>query len=171
MTYSHADFKGSPVEVARAREEALANGLRHLATCCYRVFSEPLQIDSNGEFLLVMQSTGVANWSRQFGKRLAAILSPNRPRMGTFPANSISELNSWCMMNHFDVERMLEQFEATEHHFLCRFVGQKSGSLGVCYPIADVKVFSVSTFEKIRLAVYKAGYESVSNLTYHIVEK
>ncbi len=174
MTYSHHDFHNlSPVDAARARETALANGLRHLAASFGKEFKEPLQIDSNGEIDLII-SDPLNQWSTscgRYGDALAKVLSPHGPRTGIVPASSIDGLNGWCRMNHFGVAAMLEQFESTERTFRCKFFGKKSGALGVAYWINDVEVFSVSTFEKIRLAVYKAGYEAVSELAYIIVEK
>lgn len=179
MTYSHYEFKGSPVEAADAREKALAEGLHHLATCCGKSFQGPLQINSRGEFSLVMNDPGIGRDGGQaliqtdagrYGELLASILSPHGPRTGIAPARSIHPFNGWCSMSHFDVQAMLEQFEATQRTFVCKFYGRKAGALGICGWIEGVQVFSVSTFEKIRIAVYNAGYEHVSSLTYTILE-
>jgi hypothetical protein len=50
--------------------------------------------------------------------------------------------------------------------YLCKFYGRKSGALGICYWIEGVEVKSENDSEKIKLAVYEAGYEEVSRLTY-----
>jgi hypothetical protein len=50
--------------------------------------------------------------------------------------------------------------------FSCNFFGKKAGALGICYWFNDVIVNSEDTPEAIRLAVYNAGHECVSKLTY-----
>ena len=55
---------------------------------------------------------------------------------------------------------------------MCKFFGRRAGALGVCYWISDVKVQAESaSFDIVNLAVYNAGYESVSNLTYEPYKK
>ncbi len=54
---------------------------------------------------------------------------------------------------------------------MCKFRGRIVGALGICYMISDVKVTCENDPEKIRLAVYNAGYEEVSNLTYETYKK
>jgi hypothetical protein len=173
MTYHHHDFKGSPIEVAIAREQKLAEGLRHLAACFEKKFKEPLQINSNGEFLLsIVDPTDPSGvFCGQYEDALASIISPHSPRTGIYPTTFIDGVNGWCWMTHFNVARMLEQFEAKERTFLCTFYGKKAGETGSDYWNPDVEVFSVSTQEKILAALTKAGYENINSLTYTIAEQ
>lgn len=103
--YSHADFTGSPWEIGNKREKALADGLRRFAKHHGYVFKEPLQIDSIGEMNLFIKDG-------TFGPSMELIRHHN-PRCGMYPTKHMCQENSWCMMNHFDVERLLEEWEAT----------------------------------------------------------
>ena len=115
MKYSHADFEGSPVAVAGKREIALANGLRLLARWHSKEFREPLSINSVGEIELIIKNPDAAEeqagFCGRYGDALAARIARYNPRTGTQPSNHMSPDNGWCYMNHFDVERMLTDFE------------------------------------------------------------
>ena len=107
----------TPLEQSRTREANLAKGLRELARLHGIIFREPLGINSNGEFSLVV-SNGTPRDSSidptgQYGVKLAEIIGRFHPRTGYAPANSIDPSNGWCYMNHFDVERMLESVSLT----------------------------------------------------------
>lgn len=55
---------------------------------------------------------------------------------------------------------------------MCKFYGRRAGALGICYWFSDVKVQSESnSHDAVNLAVYNAGYEEVSNLTYEPYKK
>jgi hypothetical protein len=111
--YSHAAFPGKPVQQADAREAALAAGLRRLAKRHGIAFREPLQIDSRGEFPLVVSNgtpkDGPQDFCGQYGEALAAVISRHNPRTGRVPTSYMSPENGWCRMNHFDVQAMLEE--------------------------------------------------------------
>lgn len=99
--------KLKPLEVSIVRGAMLAAGLRALAIICGKEFDTDLNINSNGEIMLRIPLNGDPQVCGEYGERLAAILSPYRPRCGYSPMSSIDPRNGWCYMNHFDVERML----------------------------------------------------------------
>lgn len=103
----------SPLELARERETRLAQGLRDLAAKHGKTFKEPLAIDSRGEFNLFIEldppRPGFPGACGQYGDSLAAIISPHSPRCGMAPGAHIDGQQGWCMMHHFDVERMLSK--------------------------------------------------------------
>lgn len=101
--YAHAAFPGVGIQQADAREKALADGLRALATKYGFDFKEPLQITSNGEFVLSLA------YNARYGEAFVLLLNKHRPRTGMHPTKFIDPSNSWCMMNHFDVARMLDE--------------------------------------------------------------
>lgn len=102
----------TPWEIGRLRESKLADGLRALAVRHGIKFREPLHIDSNGEFPLVVIGTEEP-FCGQYGEKLARIIGAHRPRTGIHAqeGNYMLAENGWCYMNHFDVERMLEAQE------------------------------------------------------------
>lgn len=108
--YDHAAFPGAPVQQADAREQALADGLRRLATKFGLTFQEPLHIDSRGEFNLFLE-TGA-----RYGETFVLLLNKHSPRTGVAPTKFIDPLNSWCMMSHFNVARMLDEAGARSLH-------------------------------------------------------
>lgn len=101
----------NPLEQSRQREAKLVQGLRQLATKYGTTFREPLQIDSRGEFSLVISNRtthdGATDPTGQYGEPLAELLSQFNPRTGTALTRFLLPENGWCYMHHFDVERML----------------------------------------------------------------
>jgi hypothetical protein len=112
--YSHAAFPGKPIQQGDAREAALADGLRELAACFGVTLREPLHIDSNGEFSLVVSNGTARDFAGdpcgQYGKEFADLIARYNPRMGLTPSRFMSPENGWCRMNHFDAQTMLERF-------------------------------------------------------------
>jgi hypothetical protein len=102
MNYEHSNFPGKPVQQADARGTALKEGLRRLATKFGFVFQERLHINSRGEIDLFL-------FSGSFGEEFVKLLNKHNPRTGIYPTKFMDPSNSWCMMNHFDVARMLEE--------------------------------------------------------------
>lgn len=107
--FSHSSFTGNPCEVAEQREQALADGLRAFAKSHGIEFREPLNINSLGEFRLVVINPVDPNglFCGQFGTA-ADIIAKHNPRTGVSPSKFMSPYNGWCSMNHFDVENLLE---------------------------------------------------------------
>lgn len=102
MKYDHANFPGKPVQQAEARGQALKEGLRRLADKFGLVFEENLNIDSRGEIKLFL-------FGGTYGPEFVKLLNKHNPRTGIYPTKFIDPSNNWCMMNHFDVARMLEE--------------------------------------------------------------
>jgi hypothetical protein len=105
--------KLSPVLAGDYRAHHLAEGLRELAKKHGIKFREPLHIDTNGEFHLTVSNgtphDGPNDGCGRYGT-LAPILVKYRPRTGIYPTKHLSaEHDGWCMMNHFDVEKMLNE--------------------------------------------------------------
>lgn len=102
ISYDHTAFPGTPWEQGHNREVALADGLRKLAATFGLQFKEPLHIDSRGEFNLFLVD------GQRYGDAFVALLNQHSPRTGYAPTKYMDPANSWCIMNHFDVQRMLE---------------------------------------------------------------
>lgn len=101
----------TPFELGRRREQRLAQELIALAKKHGVVLREPLQIDTNGEYCLAVSNgsvnDGPSDPCGDFGA-LAKVLSKYRPRTGARPSKVYS-YDGWCYMNHFDVEKMIEE--------------------------------------------------------------
>lgn len=100
--------KLSPVGHRDAREAALASGLVAMAEDFGVTLQQPLHVDGRGELRIVAihpdgrsPDTGCG----RFGA-FAEKLSQHQARTGV-AAGHISPENGWCLMNHFDVSRML----------------------------------------------------------------
>jgi len=120
MTYSDTiqeECKGlSPYHAGMHREKMLACGLRMLALYHGIRFREPLQIDSNGEFALVAMLNHeevYTPWASvqcgPYGETFVALLNKHNPRTGIRPTKYMHAKDGWCRINHFDVERMLNE--------------------------------------------------------------
>jgi hypothetical protein len=94
----------TPWEAGRMRESMLATGLRTLGAKHGLLFREPLQIDSNGEF-----SLAVDHDVHGYGQPFVDLLNRHNPRTGILPTKHMDPRNGWCRINHFDVERMLNE--------------------------------------------------------------
>ncbi len=108
MTFSEIiakETKGmNPWETGQKREQLLASGLRTLGAKFGLLFREPLYIDSNGEFSLVVDHD-----VRSYGQPFVDLLNKHNPRTGVRPTKYMDPRNGWCRINHFDVERMLNE--------------------------------------------------------------
>lgn len=105
---THLDRTLKPVQLGDQRRQALIEGLHGLAAQYGREI-EHTDIDARGEMRFV-----VAN-GKGFGDELAKILSLVPRRYGISPCASpaIAE-NSWCWINHFDVERLIQLIAQTQ---------------------------------------------------------
>lgn len=101
------EFEG--IHPSRKRELILADGLRTLAKNNNIQLKEPLQIDSLGEFSIVVEPEKGAytNSCGKFGDTFAKTISQYEPRTGVIPTKHLDGLNGWCRINHFSVEKML----------------------------------------------------------------
>ena len=98
----------TPMGHRDARESAMVKALAALAKEFDVQILEPIHVDSRGELKIVAihpDGRPPSMGCGQFGA-FAELLSRNRARMGIAPGH-ISPENGWCMMNHFDVERMV----------------------------------------------------------------
>lgn len=100
--FDHASFPGQGYQQALARGAALADGLRKLAARYSVTLQERLHINSQGEIDIV--TVGGA----PYGEAFAAILTKHKARTGFPGPNLLHAGDNWCMMNHFNVARMLE---------------------------------------------------------------
>ena len=102
-----------PVQLADAREAGLVEGLYGLAAE-YGVHIAFTCINSNGEMAFNVKS-GYNGCSGIYGEQLASWLSRVPHRYGLAATDSpVLPENSWCWINHFDVERLLRMV-ATEY--------------------------------------------------------
>tara|TARA_B100001105_G_scaffold253545_1_gene247331 strand:- start:1843 stop:2886 length:1044 start_codon:yes stop_codon:yes gene_type:complete len=100
--------KLSPVGHRDAREAALASGLVAMAEDFGVKLQQPLHVDSRGELRIVAlhpDGRSPEMGCGQFGA-FAEKLSQHQARTGV-AAGHIAPENGWCLMNHFDVSRML----------------------------------------------------------------
>ena len=98
----------APFQAGYKRETLLAAGLRTLASRFGLRFREPLYIDTNGEFSLVCCSDIVGK-APCYGQPFVDLLNKHNPRTGVYPTKYMDPSNNWCRINHFDVERMLNE--------------------------------------------------------------
>lgn len=115
LRMAHTQFAAaelSPVAHSHAREAALAHALQNLAATYGVMLEAPLQIDSRGEFSIVSRPEGSVRGmgTSPFGE-FAEVLNKHRPRTGVLPG-TLDPSNGWCLMNHFDVERMVVEHSA-----------------------------------------------------------
>lgn len=103
----------SALDFARIRETLLGECLYELAKEQGVVLQRPLSIDARGEFRLVALKSATSNpnveGTAPFGAVLGGLLTRHFARTGTHPG-SISAANGWCMLNHFDAERMVREY-------------------------------------------------------------
>ncbi len=94
-------------EHGRKREELLGKCVAKLANFYGVELRKPLQIDSRGEFALVVdnQSDPLANF-----KAMAHILNRHEPRCGATPGSILMPGQStWCQLHHFGAETMVRE--------------------------------------------------------------
>jgi hypothetical protein len=94
---------------SRARQEAISKALNAVAALQGVTLRLPLQIDSNGDYSIVATSKDAPNPlypGNKYGS-LAEVLNRHNPRCGMYGSSTLLPEGNWCMMNHFDVERMV----------------------------------------------------------------
>lgn len=91
-----------------AREAALASGLVAMAEEFGVKLQQPLHVDSRGELRIIALHPDGRSPNMGCGRfgAFAEMLSQHQARTGVVAGN-ISPDNGWCLMNHFDVSRML----------------------------------------------------------------
>lgn len=101
----------APLPFARLREQKLCQGIVELARKHGTEIAHPLAIDGNGEISVIGAKEIPGNPNSQlrpYGEAFAAILCKYPVRCGIVPSTGyVLPSNTWCRMNHFDVERML----------------------------------------------------------------
>lgn len=106
-----AQNAGKPIQVGKARESALIDGLMQLAELAGADLERPGGIDANGEVWVVCRrnpSTGACESG--YGKSFAHFLNQIPARAGTVSVQGhVMESSSWLMVNHFDLERMIRR--------------------------------------------------------------
>lgn len=96
----------SPVEHGDRREAALAGALVGMASQFGVQLKSTRYIDARGDMSLVAKGA--------YGARFAALLNTANPRCGIAPGAVLCGLATWCYMNHFDVERLVQRFYQQE---------------------------------------------------------
>lgn len=119
--------KISSVQHGDSRQAALVAGLEAMAAGFGVKLRGPLQIDSRGEFSIVVEPSPDADGEArpQMGADFANSLNCFGPRTGTMPGAVMSPESGWCLMNHFSVEKMLREHE----RFLQAQLAQEGGVL------------------------------------------
>ena len=101
----------SPLEHGRQRGAAIAKALVNMAADCGVKLQQPVGIDSNGEFSIVVEQVRGREWGNDvLGKLFAEILNQHNPRTGVAPGAIMLPENCWCRMNHFEVEKMVVSY-------------------------------------------------------------
>lgn len=102
-----------PWPEGQRRTEAMADGLRQLAERHGIKFREPLHPNANGEFSLVVEGSKPGE-TGHYGEAVAALIAKHGSRTGVIGYgyhNHRAASDGWCWMNHFAVQRMLEDAE------------------------------------------------------------
>lgn len=100
-----------PLEQSRVREKGLIEGLHTLARI-HDITLEPAWVDARGDVRVTVKgaATGQADG---FGPGFAGWLSQVPHRTGDQVVTSpLMPQNSWCIINHFDLEQMLREADA-----------------------------------------------------------
>jgi hypothetical protein len=108
-----ATGKLSSVAYSNERETCLADALRAMAAEHRIRLREPLQVDSRGEFTIVARAvdeTPPSQGAGRFGDAFALALTRHCARTGTAGPTHIIGENGWCLLNHFDAERMVSEY-------------------------------------------------------------
>jgi hypothetical protein len=117
LAKANADFKAgklSSVGFKDLREYYIPEALYQMAALFSIRLKEPLQVDSNGE-LMIVSVTSCAEVPQRvhFSQAYADILNQHNPRCGVQPGAHILPENSWCRLNHFEAEKMVLNYLAT----------------------------------------------------------
>lgn len=111
LAQANEDFKAgklSPVGFKDLREHYLPEALYQMAQLFGLELREPLQVDANGEFMIVSVNGRVdVAQCVPFTPAYAAILNAHKPRCGVQPGAHILPENGWCRLNHFEAEKMV----------------------------------------------------------------
>lgn len=100
----------SSLEHGRLRSEVLGKALFELAAQHGVNLVAPLFIDSRGEYKITAIDPSGRDpkyGAGHFGEAFASILNGHSPRCGVSPGAIMHERDGWCMMNHFEVEKMI----------------------------------------------------------------
>lgn len=98
----------SAVEHGNRREAALCNGIVALAAELGVTLKPPLRIDARGEISVVAESG-------TFGVEFSELLNKHcHPRTGVAPTAIMRDWDSWCRVNHFEVERLVQAYAGTK---------------------------------------------------------
>lgn len=101
-----------------ARESALAAALNAIADENHVALKQPLQIDSRGDFSLVCEARPDEGIFSRYGAPFAALLTKHGARCGVQSGAHIEANASWCWMQHFSVERLINDYaqQTAEDH-------------------------------------------------------
>lgn len=102
---AHSKFRAgklSSVDHSWHREKALSGALVAMAEELGAPLKGPIQIDARGEYQL--------STAKRFGEPFVAALNKHHPRCGIVSTSHLDPQNAWCMINHFDAERMVLEY-------------------------------------------------------------
>lgn len=108
--FERGELKSVPY--GNQREACLVQSLIALGEAFDLRFKQPLYIDSNGEFsLVVLHPDGrrPEMGCGRYGEEFVKLLNKHRPRTGVTPGTQSAD-NGWCRINHFDAERMVQEY-------------------------------------------------------------
>ena len=118
--------KITSVQHGSFRERTLVRALEQVAMETGVKLQKPLRIDARGEFNLVVDGPSKPPIGTiLFGAKFAELLTAHNPRCGVSAGATISPTDGWCMLNHFDAERLVYDYadqqanaEITKEQFL-----------------------------------------------------
>ncbi len=96
---------------SQARGAALCQALVAMAASLGADIEDPITIDSRGELRCVSKqgTTGKADRA-SFGAEFARWLNTASPRTGVAPGAVMLPESSWCYLNHFSVEKLVQAY-------------------------------------------------------------
>lgn len=115
---TNADFDaGRVTSVAHgySRGMAISKALTALASV-YGVALEPINgIDSRGELRITATNPNGPTQigCGHFGEAFAALLTESNVRTGEYPPAHLHDKSGWCIINHFDAEKMILRYSST----------------------------------------------------------
>lgn len=109
-----AQQAGGALQIGNAREAALIDGLMAIAEAAGALLQRPVSIDAGGE-ISVFGIRDKFGFSTAYGADFAALISAIPRRTGFSTKSPVLPENSWCYINHFDVEALIRLIAEGRH--------------------------------------------------------